>query len=124
MKIIKSENAPPPVGPYSQAVEANHTLYISGQIGLDPQTTEMKADFAAQSKQIFNNLLSILNEAGYQIQHLVKLNIFVTDLANFSTLNTIMIEALKGHKPARSTVQVAALPLTASVEIDAIACKQ
>lgn len=122
MKSRHTENAPAAIGPYSQAVEIDGWLYTSGQIALDPETGEIAGPgFEEQARQVLKNLGAVLESAGCTFGDVVKATIFVTDLADFATLNDLYGEALGGHRPARSTVQVAALPKGALVEIDLIA---
>lgn len=116
-----TDQAPAAIGPYSQAVSAGRWLYTSGQIGLDPATGEMVEGFEAQARQVLANLRAVLAEAGLAFADVVKATIYVTDLANFPRLNELYGEALGDHRPARSTVQVAALPKGGLVEIDLVA---
>lgn len=116
-----TDQAPAAIGPYSQAVSAGRWLYTSGQIGLDPATGDMVDGFEAQARQVLANLRAVLAEAGLDFTDVVKATIYVTDLANFPRLNELYGEALGDHRPARSTVQVAALPKGGLVEIDLVA---
>lgn len=123
-KIILTKNAPQPVGPYSQAIEVNNMLFCSGQIPLDPKTGEIVGKTAAeQVVVVLDNLKAVLGEAGFGFRDIVKTTIFMTNLAEFSEVNKIYEAKLEGHKPARSTVQVAALPKGALIEIECIAIK-
>ncbi|MBI9020764.1 MAG: RidA family protein [Verrucomicrobia bacterium] len=120
--IIKTANAPDPIGPYSQAVEANGTLYCSGQIPADPVTGAIPEGIEAQTRLVLSNLTAILKEAGAELEDIVKTTIFLTDLNTFATVNAIYGEHFdEAAAPARSTVQVAALPKGVLIEIDAIA---
>ena len=122
MKFHHTDEAPEAIGPYSQAVSVDGWLYTSGQIPIDPMAGEIvSGDFAAQVSQVLRNLAAVLDEAGCTFEHVVKTNIFVTDLANFGTLNELYGEAMGDHRPARSTIQVAALPKGVEVEIDMVA---
>lgn len=122
MKFRHTDNAPGAIGPYSQAVELDSWLYTSGQVGLDPATGKMvEGGFEAQARRVFDNLRAVLASAGGGFSDVVKATVYVTDLADFQTLNRIYAEAMGDHKPARSTVQVAALPAGALVEIDLVA---
>ena len=122
MDYHHSEGAPGAIGPYSQAVSAGGFLYTSGQIALDPATGELVGGgFEAQARRVLANLEAVLGSAGCGFGDVVKATIFVTDLASFPQLNELYGEALGGHRPARSTVQVAALPKGALVEIDLVA---
>jgi len=119
--IISTPLAPAAIGPYSQAVKVGDTVYISGQIGLDPQTMEMVGGgFEAQAKRVFENLTAIVQAADADLSDIIKLNVFVTDLANFALLNDLMAEIIPEPYPARAAVQVSALPKGAVVEIDAV----
>lgn len=119
--IVHTDQAPAAVGPYSQAVRAGNVVYIAGQIGIDPATGTLRHGLEAQTQQVLNNLQAILRAAGTDMDHVVKTTIFLTDLSAFQTVNTIYEQMFHSHPPARSTVQVAALPLGALVEIEAIA---
>ena len=122
MHFVATDDAPKAIGPYSQAVIHHGILYASGQIPLDPKTGELvQGDFAAQARRVFENLAAVLSAGGSSFQRVLKATVYVTDLANFQTLNAIYAEYFGDHKPARSTVQTAALPKGATVEIDVIA---
>lgn len=122
MDIIATNDAPKAIGPYSQAVKIGNVLYTSGQIALDPATGKLvDGDFAAQAKRVFENLKAVLAAAGAGFGDVVKATVYVTDLANFATLNEIYASHFGQTKPARSTVGVAQLPKGALVEIDLIA---
>ena len=124
MNIIATDNAPKAIGPYSQAIEANGTLYISGQIPLDPQTMEFVSDeIEAQTHQCLKNIQAILTEAGYTLENVVKCGIFLADMNDFSAVNAVYGEYFSAHKPARACVRVARLPRDAKIEIEAIAVK-
>lgn len=116
-----TDNAPAAIGPYAQAVSVGGFLYTSGQIGLDPQTGEMVSGFEAQARQVLANLRAVLAAAGCSFSDVVKATVYVTDLADFPRLNQLYGEAMGDHRPARSTVQVAALPKGGLVEIDLVA---
>jgi len=122
MKYIATDDAPKAIGPYSQAVVHHGILYTSGQIALDPATGNLvEGDFAAQAERVFRNLEAVLKAAGSDFSRVLKATVYLTDLANFQTLNTIYAQYFGEHKPARSTVGVAQLPKGAAVEIDFIA---
>ncbi|HEV8660905.1 MAG TPA: RidA family protein [Thermoanaerobaculia bacterium] len=122
IQFIASAAAPKAIGPYSQAVRAGNTLYASGQIPLDPATGNLvEGDFTAQARRVLENLKAVLHEAGADFRDVVKATVYLPDLGNFQTLNTIYGEYFGDHKPARSTVGVAALPRGAMVEIDLVA---
>lgn len=119
-QIIHTDNAPKAVGTYSQAVKAGNTVYISGQIGLDPQSMEMVEGFEAQANQVLNNIEAICQASGGSLANVVKYNVSLTDLTNFAKLNEIFVSRLPQPYPARAAVQVSALPKGAIVEIEAI----
>jgi len=121
-QVIMSQNAPAPIGPYSQAVKAGNTLYISGQIALDPKTGELHmTDIEIETKWVMNNLLAILEEAGGSFSNVVKCSIFVKDMNNFSKINGVYGSYFNDSPPARETVEVARLPKDVNVEISCIA---
>jgi len=118
---IHTPRAPAAIGPYSQAVRAGSTIYLSGQIPLDPKTMELaKGDIRAQTRQVFDNLVAVSEAAGGSLANAVRLTIYLTDLANFPVVNEIMAEYCKEPYPARVTIGVAQLPRGAAVEIDGI----
>ena len=120
--IISSNSAPKAVGPYSQAVKYNGMLFTAGQLGLDPATGKLKEDVEAQARQALDNLEALLAEAGMTFADVVKATMFMVDLANFPKVNAIYAERVgTTNPPARSTIQVAALPLGGLVEIEMIA---
>lgn len=122
MDFVASSGAPKAIGPYSQAVKANGFLFTSGQVALEPGSGNLvEGDFAAQARRVFENLKAVLREAKSDFRHVVKATVYMTDLASFQTLNTIYAEYFGDHKPARTTVQVAALPKGAQLEIDLVA---
>ena len=117
---VSTQNAPAALGPYSQAVRAGNTVYLSGQIPLDPATGELvSGGFEAQVHQSFRNLKAVVEAAGGHLGQVVRLGLFLTDLAQFATVNTIMAEYFQAPYPARSTIQVAALPKGAPFEVEA-----
>ena len=122
-KIIQTSNAPAAIGPYSQAVQQGDTLFVSGQLPLDPVTKEMADDAAAQARQSMKNIKAIVTAAGFTMEQVVRCGIFVIDLADFAAINEVYATFFQGDFPARATVQVAALPLGARVEIDAVAMR-
>lgn len=123
-KVILSSKAPAPIGPYSQAIEANGTLYISGQIPIDPATGEVVAGgIEPQAKQVMQSLKAILEEAGYTFDQVVKTTILLDDLGNFAKVNEIYGSYFGEGAPARETYQVARLPKGVAVEISCIAVK-
>ena len=121
-EIIFTPNAPAAVGPYSQAVRLGEMVYTAGQIALDPETGQLvDGDIEAQTRQVMKNLANVLAAAGSNLAHVVKTTIFVTDLADFATINKVYGSYFDDDPPARSTVQVAALPLGTRVEIEVVA---
>ncbi len=123
-KIIKTQKSPMPIGPYNQAVYVNDTLYISGQIPVDPATNELvKESVEAEARQVLENLKGVLEEAGMDFSHIVKTSIFITDMQNFAAVNKVYAEYFTSDFPARETIAVAGLPLGVNVEISAIAVK-
>lgn len=119
-KIIQTNDAPQAIGTYSQAVQIGQTVYMSGQIGLDPATSHMAEDIDSQIHRVFQNLRAVACAAGGDLKHIVKLNVFLTDLSNFGRVNEIMVQYFSQPYPARAAVGVAALPRAALVEVDAI----
>jgi 2-iminobutanoate/2-iminopropanoate deaminase len=124
-KIINTDKAPKAIGPYSQAVEINSTLYISGQIPINPETGQIvESDITAQTEQVMKNIGSILSSAGYSYTDVVKSTCMLSDMANFKAMNEVYAKYYTKDFPARSTFQVAALPLGVLVEIETIAAKK
>jgi 2-iminobutanoate/2-iminopropanoate deaminase len=123
MKAVTAHDAPAPVGPYSQAVAHGGLLFVSGQIPLDPHTGALvDGDIEAQTQRVISNLRAILEAAGTSLSRVVRTTVYVTDLAHFGRVNEVYARFFSGDPaPARATLQVAALPLGAAVEIDAIA---
>ena len=119
--IIQTNKAPQAIGTYSQAVKVDKTVYLSGQIPLVPETMELVGgDISARIRQVFDNLRAVCQAAGGELDDIVKLNIFLTDLDNFSTVNEIMATYFKKPYPARAAVGVAALPKGTDVEMDGV----
>lgn len=120
--IIHTDNAPQAIGPYSQAVRAGNTLYLSGQIPLDPATMELvEGDIQAQARRVFENLRAVLREAGGGLDNLVKIKIYLVDLANFGAVNDVMQDVFDLPYPARAALGVKALPKGAGIEVDGVA---
>jgi 2-iminobutanoate/2-iminopropanoate deaminase len=115
---LSTPSAPGAIGPYSPAVRAGEWIILSGQLGLDPATGALASGVEAQARQALVNIASILGDCGATLGDVAKSLVFVTDLAQFATVNAVYGEAFGSHKPARSTVQVAALPAGAEVEIE------
>lgn len=123
-KQIESEQAPKPIGPYSQAILQGNTLYISGQIPFNQQTQFLvNSDISLATKQVMDNIGSILAAADMGFEHVVKCSIFVTDISKFAEVNAVYFNYFEQPFPARETIQVAALPMGSMVEISAIAVK-
>lgn len=122
-EIIQTDKAPHAIGTYSQAVKVDNTVYLSGQIPLVPETmTIVEGDISAQITQVFDNLKAVAEAAGGDFSHIVKLNVFLTDLSDFPLVNEIMGRYFQAPYPARAAIGVAALPKNAGVEMDAVMC--
>ncbi len=122
--IIKTSQAPAPIGPYNQAIQTGNLLFISGQICIDPATGELKkTDLQEETHQVMKNLAAILQEAGLSFDHVIKTTIFLTDMNRFTEVNEVYGKYFEKDFPARETVQVAALPKFVNVEISMIAAK-
>lgn len=120
-KQITSDAAPKPSGTYSQAIKCDNTIYLAGQVALDPYTGELVSDdFAAQAKQVFMNLQAMCLAAGGTIDNIVKLTIYIMNLGDFALVNETMAHFFKEPYPARTTIQVSGLPKAAKIEVDAI----
>jgi len=118
---VHSDSAPAAIGPYSQAIKSGSLVFLSGQIPLDPKSMEIVSDdVAAQTHQVFRNLIAVAEAAGGNLSNAVKLTIYVTDLGDFATVNEIMAGYFSEPYPARATIQVSALPKGSAVEIDAV----
>ena len=122
-RIISTSDAPKAVGPYSQAVEAGGTLYVSGQIPVDPATGTMVEGIEAQTEQVLKNVGAILCAAGYTFDDVVKTTVLLADMADFATVNAIYAKYYTKDMPARACFQVAKLPMGAKVEIETVAVK-
>jgi len=121
-EIITSSNAPPPVGPYSQAVALDGFIFLSGQVGRKPDTTDLEEGVAAQTRQAILNMQAVLAEKNLTLDNVVKTSVFLVDMDDFAEMNAIYAEFFdEDTAPARSTIEVARLPLDALMEIDAIA---
>jgi len=119
-QVIQTQDAPAAIGTYSQAVKVGNTVYLSGQIGLDPASMQMVEGIEAQVHRVFSNLKAVTEAAGGSLADVVKLNIFLTDLSHKTLVNTIMAEYFSQPYPARAAVGVASLPRSALVEADAV----
>lgn len=124
MKVINTTNAPAAIGPYSQAIEANGTVYVSGQLHIDPSTGQFaEGGIQAEARQSLTNIKNILSEVGLGMQNVVKVTVLLADISNFAAVNEVYAEFFQAPYPARSAFAVAALPKGANVEIEAIAVK-
>jgi reactive intermediate/imine deaminase len=117
---IQSRQAPDAIGTYSQAVRAGDTVYLSGQIGLDPETMQLAEGIEAQIHRVFRNLAAVADAAGLGLEHAVRMTVYLTDLAHFARVNEIMAQYVKPPYPSRAAVSVASLPRGALIEIDCI----
>ncbi len=120
-QIIQTDRAPAAIGPYSQAVQSGNTIYLSGQIPLDPATMEIVGGgIRAEAEQVFRNLTAVAEAAGGSLENFVRITIYLPDLGNFGVVNEVMAEHFSAPYPARATIGVAALPKGAQVEVDAV----
>ena len=123
-KVINSKNAPAAIGPYSQAILVDNTLYASGQLGIDPQTGDFVAGgVKEQTEQVFRNIRAILTEAGFEMSDVVKTTCFLADMGDFAEMNAVYAEQFEGSLPARSAVAVRTLPKNGLIEIEVLAIK-
>lgn len=122
-RVIATSNAPKAVGPYSQAIEVNGTLYVSGQIPVVPADGSVPSTIEEQTRQSLKNVGAILEEAGMTYDNVVKTTVLLDDIANFAAANAVYAEFFTGDKPARACFQVAALPMGVKIEIEAIAVR-
>ena len=120
-KVIESKNAPAPIGPYSRAVQAGNMVFLSGAIALKSDRTLEQSSIEAETKQVLENMKTVLGDAGLGFENLVKVGIFLTDMKDFAAVNSVYASNYSSDFPARETVQVAALPAGARVEISGIA---
>ena len=122
MQLITTDKAPAAIGPYSQAVRIGDVVFCSGQIGIDPTTGKLAGnDVATQCQQVFKNINAVLKASGLGIQDVAKTTVFLSDMNDFSVVNDIYGSEFENHKPARSTVEVARLPMDALIEIECLA---
>ncbi len=119
-EVIFTEEAPAPVGPYSQAIRVDSSVFVAGQVGMDPATGELAAGIGAQTRQALQNLAAVLEASGGSLDNVVKTTVFLADLDHFAQMNEVYAEFFTDNPPARSAVQVARLPLDALIEIEAI----
>ena len=123
-QVIQSPDAPKAIGPYSQAILAGNTLYVSGNIAIDPETGKMDTlNLETETRRVMSNLGAVLKEAGMSYNNIVKATIFMTDIKNYKQINTIYAEYFKDKPPAREAIQVVALPAGAHVEVSCVAVK-
>jgi len=121
-KVIQTDKAPKPIGPYSQAIRAGNFIFLSGQIPIAPSTGEMvSGDIRQQTRQVLENMKGVLESQGLGMQDMVKVNIFLRDMGNFNQMNEVYAPYFSSNPPARSTVEVGKLPRNADIEIEAIA---
>jgi 2-iminobutanoate/2-iminopropanoate deaminase len=118
---IFTPNAPAPIGPYCQAVKTGSLVFLSGQLPIDPKTGALVKGIAAETRQVFENIRAVLEAAGSSLDKVVKVNVYMADLAEFTEMNQVYAGYFPAHPPARLTVQVAALPKGAGIEIDVVA---
>jgi reactive intermediate/imine deaminase len=119
-QAIHTKNAPAALGPYSQAIRSGYTVYLSGQLGIDPATGNLRDGVEAQARQVFDNLRAVAEAAGGSLDEMVKLSVLLVDLADFAKVNDIMAACFTPPYPARATYQVAALPKAALIEVEGI----
>ena len=124
VKFIKSQNAPAPIGPYSQAIEVNGFIFTSGQIALTPDGKLIEGNIEAQARQVFENLKEVLTAAGSDLDHVVKTTIYLKNMSDFTSVNDVYAGYFGKSLPARSTVEVSRLPKDVLVEVDCIAIKK
>jgi 2-iminobutanoate/2-iminopropanoate deaminase len=122
MKVVRTDDAPAALGPYSQAIEAGGFLYTAGQVGLDPLSGELAEGVEAQTHRVLANLQSVLAAAGLDLDDVVKTTVFLADMEDFTIMNDVYAEYFDEPYPARSTVQAARLPKDARIEVDVVAC--
>jgi len=123
-KVISTNKAPKAIGPYSQAIEANSTLYISGQLGINPETGTLAEGIEKQTEYVLKNIRAILKDAGYSYKNVVKCTVLLNNMNNFKVMNEVYGKFFNDHPPARAAYEVVKLPLGGLVEIEAIAVKE
>ena len=123
-KKIETDNAPKAIGTYSQAIEAGNTIYLSGQIPLDPKTMELVEGNENQIRQVFKNIQAVCESSEVSLNEIVKLNVYLSDLSVFSLVNEVMKEIFSEPYPARAAIQVAKLPLDSLIEVEGIIVKK
>ncbi len=123
-KVIATQNAPKAVGPYSQAIQVGNTLYLAGQIAINPKTNKMNhGSIEEQTEQVLNNIKAVLNEAGFSLNDIVQSQVFLTNLDHYKRMNQVYARYFTKHPPARAAVEVSRLPLNAKIEIMVTAVK-
>jgi len=122
-KIISTDKAPKAIGPYSQAIESNNMIFLSGQLPINPQDGSIPQDIKGQTEMVLKNIQSILTQAGLTLENVVKTTVFMTDLTKFSEMNEIYEKYFSSNPPARSTIEVKSLPKGVMIEIECIAVK-
>ena len=121
-KVIQTDRAPAAIGPYSQGITVAPWLFVSGQLGIQPENGELvSSNFASQARRALENLMQVVRAAGYDLKHVVAVDVFVTDLNHFAAFNEIYAEYFSAHRPARAVVEVSRLPKDACIEIKCIA---
>jgi 2-iminobutanoate/2-iminopropanoate deaminase len=123
MKTVNTPKAPAALGPYSQAIVTGNMIFTSGQLGINPESGVLEENIAGQAKRCLNNIQEVLSTAGFEKTNVVKTTIFLKNLADFDTVNKIYSDFFGDHKPARTTVEVAALPKNALIEVDVVGVK-
>jgi len=121
---IETESAPKAIGTYSQAIDTGNTIYLSGQVPLDPNTMELVEGDEEQIRQVFKNIQAVCDAAGVSLDHIVKLNVYLSDLSVFAKVNEVMNELFSEPYPARAAIQVAKLPLDSLIEVEGIIVKK
>ncbi|KAA0256875.1 RidA family protein [Deferribacter autotrophicus] len=125
MEYINTPRAPKAIGPYSQAVKVGNMLFISGQIPIDPSTNEiLKSDIESEVSLVLNNLLKIVEDAGFSLYDIAKVTIYLKDMDNFAKINEVYAKVFDNHRPARAVVEVSRLPKDVNVEIEAVCVKE
>ena len=124
IREVATKQAPAAIGPYAQAVKVGEMIYTSGQIALTPEGTMVEDDIELQTAQVLKNLEMVLEAAGSSLQHVVKTTVYLTDMGDFLKMNAVYERFMAGHRPARATVEVSALPKNARVEIECIAVEE
>ena len=122
-KILDSSNAPKPLGHYSQAIEINNTIYLSGQIGLNPETNSLAKNLASEAEQVMSNIKAVLQSANLSLDNIVKVTIYLKSMDFFQKFNDVYTNVMKDNRPARSCIAVAELPKDANIEVDVIAVR-